>query len=157
RDEGHRRRSTMLFSSPLFLFLYLPILLGLYAAAGPRLRNPLLVLASLFFYIWGEGTYVLVMIAIIAVNDLLGRWIDGLAGRPSAGLAVWVGVAVHLALLLAFKSAISLFDHLTLVLTARAIPPVRLDHVHLPLGISFFTFHALSYVIDIARNNVQPG
>jgi alginate O-acetyltransferase complex protein AlgI len=147
----------MLFSSPLFLFLYLPVLLGLYALAGPGLRNPLLVAASLFFYMWGEGTYVLVMVVIIAINDLLGRWIHGLAGRRSTRAAVGIAVAVNLGLLIAFKYANFLVDQLNVVLTALAIPPVRLDPVHLPLGISFFTFHALSYVIDIARGHVPPG
>ena len=58
----------MLFSSPLFMFLYLPVLLGLYFIVSPKARNTLLLAASLLFYIWGEKTYVLVMIAIIAVN-----------------------------------------------------------------------------------------
>jgi alginate O-acetyltransferase complex protein AlgI len=147
----------MLFSSPLFLFLYLPVLLGFYWLAGPKLRNPLLVAASLFFYMWGEGTYVLVMVAIIAINHLLGGWVHGLAGRRSARVAVGVAVSVNLGLLIAFKYANFLVDQVNLILTTLQIPPVRLDPVHLPLGIFFFTFHALSYVIDIARNNVQPG
>ena len=63
----------MLFSSPLFLFVFLPILLGTYALARPAHRNLVLILASLLFYAWGEGAYVLVMLAIIAVNYGLGR------------------------------------------------------------------------------------
>ena len=74
----------MLFSSPLFLFVFLPILLGLYAVAGPRNRNLVLLAASLLFYVWGEGAYVLVMIAIIAVNFGLGRRIEMLDGRDRA-------------------------------------------------------------------------
>ena len=68
----------MLFSSPLFLFLFLPVSLATYFIVGPRFRNALLVAASLLFYTWGEGTYVLVMIAIIAVNYALGVLIESL-------------------------------------------------------------------------------
>ncbi len=63
----------MLFSSPLFLFVFLPVLLALYAIARPSYRNLVLLVASLLFYVWGEGAYVLVMLAIIAVNYGLGR------------------------------------------------------------------------------------
>ena len=92
------RRAILLFSSPLFLFVFLPILLGLYTLARPRYRNLVLLTASLLFYVWGEGAYVLVMIAIIAINYGLGRRVEMLAGRNRAKITVAMAVVVNLGL-----------------------------------------------------------
>jgi alginate O-acetyltransferase complex protein AlgI len=139
------------------LFLFLPILLGLYSLARPKYRNLVLLVASLLFYVWGEGAYVLVMIAIIAINYGLGRRIQMLAGRNRAKITVAVAVVVNLGLLIAFKYSNFLVDQLNLVLTWFHVRNLKLAPVHLPLGISFFTFHALSYVIDIHRRKSAGG
>ena len=147
----------MLFSSPLFLFVFLPVLLGLHALVGPRFRNLLLLVASLLFYMWGEGTYVLVMLGIIAVNYGLGRWVEFGGGRFRPRQVIAVAVAVNLGLLIGFKYLNFLVDQLNVMLALVHVPQVPLAHVHLPLGISFFTFHALSYVIDVSRRQVGSG
>jgi len=147
----------LLFSSPLFLFVLLPILLGLYALARPSYRNLVLLAASLLFYVWGEGAYVLVMLAIIAVNYGLGRRVHMLEGRSRAKITVAFAVVVNLGLLIAFKYSNFLVDQLNLVLNIFHVANVKLAPVHLPLGISFFTFHALSYVIDIYRRKSEGG
>jgi alginate O-acetyltransferase complex protein AlgI len=147
----------LLFSSPLFLFVFLPILLGLYSIARPRYRNLVLLIASLLFYVWGEGAYVLVMLAIIAVNYGLGRRVEMLAGRSRAKITVALAVAVNLGLLIAFKYSNFLVDQLNVMLSLVHVPKLKLAPVHLPLGISFFTFHALSYVIDIHRRKSRGG
>jgi alginate O-acetyltransferase complex protein AlgI len=156
-DHRHPRRPTVLFSSPLFLFVFLPVLLGLHALVGPRFRNLLLLVASLLFYMWGEGTYVLVMLGIIAINYGLGRWVESRRGRLRPRRLIAVAVVVNLGLLIVFKYSNFLVDQLNLVLSLTHLPPVKLAHVHLPLGISFFTFHALSYVIDVSRREVGSG
>jgi alginate O-acetyltransferase complex protein AlgI len=147
----------LLFSSPLFLFVFLPILLGVYALARPKHRNLVLLVASLLFYVWGEGAYVLVMLAIIAINYGLGRRVEMLSGRSRAKLTVAVAVAVNLGLLIAFKYSNFLVDQLNLILSIVHVKKLKLAPVHLPLGISFFTFHALSYVIDIHRRKSRGG
>lgn len=147
----------MLFSSPLFLFLFLPLVLGLYFSLGERWRNALLLAVSLLFYIWGEGTYVLVMVAIIAVNYRLGRWLQSLAQSRRKDWLLAVAVCVNLGLLITFKYSNFLVDQLNTALAILHIPLVRLKPVHLPLGISFFTFHALSYVIDVSRRDVPAA
>ncbi len=147
----------MLFSSPLFLFLYLPVVLALYFALGPRFRNLLLLAASILFYIWGEGTYVVVMLCIIAVNYGLGCRVQSIPENRSSRLIVALAVAINLGLLIVFKYSNFLVSQLNVVLAIVHLPTLRLHPVHLPLGISFFTFHALSYVIDIARRNVRAG
>jgi alginate O-acetyltransferase complex protein AlgI len=147
----------VLFSSPLFLFVFLPILLGMHALVGPRFRNLLLLVASLFFYVWGERTYVLVMLGIIAVNYLLGRRVESRTGTLQRRRVVTLAVVVNLGLLVVFKYSNFLVDQLDLVLALVHVRPLKLAHVHLPLGISFFTFHALSYVIDVSRREVGSG
>jgi alginate O-acetyltransferase complex protein AlgI len=147
----------LLFSSPLFLFVFLPVLLGVYTLARPRYRNLVLLLASLLFYVWGEGAYVLVMLAIIAVNYGLGRRVEMFSGRSRAKVTVALAVAVNLGLLIAFKYSNFLVDQLNVLLSLVHVPKLKLAPVHLPLGISFFTFHALSYVIDIHRRKSQGG
>ena len=141
----------MLFSSPLFLFVFLAdSARALCDCAGPGTATWCCSIASLLFYVWGEGAYVLVMIAIIAVNYGLGRRIEMLAGRDRARITVAVAVVVNLGLLIAFKYSNFLVDQLNVVLSLLRGRTLKLAPVHLPLGISFFTFHAISYVIDIS-------
>jgi alginate O-acetyltransferase complex protein AlgI len=142
----------MVFSSTVFLFLFLPVVLGLYVLLPRMLRNLFLLLASLLFYAWGETWYVALMLASAAVNYGLGiaieRWREVRAGR----VALIAAVVLNLAGLAAFKYANFVAANLSL-LSARYgwFPPVALAPVHLPIGISFFTFHGLSYVIDVYR------
>src|SRR5262249_27762906 len=143
-----------LFSSTVFLFLFLPLMLGLYFVVPRPLRNFLLLLASLFFYVWGEKLYIFVLIASIVLNYSMGLLIDRMKGRYAAGLAIGLAVFVNLGLLGAFKYANFVADNLNHLLVRLHLPLVHLDPVHLPLGISFFTFHALSYVIDVYRREV---
>jgi alginate O-acetyltransferase complex protein AlgI len=147
----------MLFSSPLFLFLFLPVLLVLYFLVGPRFRNAILLVASLLFYSWGEGTYVVVMLAIIAVNFALGRLIEALPEGIASRSVLAFAVVIDLGLLIAFKYSNFLVQQLNAVLAMAHVPAIDLPPVHLPLGISFFTFHAVSYVIDISRRKVIAG
>ncbi len=145
----------MLFSSPVFLFAFLPIVLLVYY--GPlrstrRGQNLFLLLASLFFYGWKEPVFVLVMVGSILCNYALGLWVAvrkdrGQSTRPPVVLAM-VG---NLSLLFVFK-------YLTFVMANLRSLGARLPYwdIALPIGISFFTFQALSYVLDVARGDAQP-
>ena len=143
----------MLFTSPVFLFLFLPAVLVVYFLLARAWRNAFLLVASLFFYAWGEGGFVLVMLASVALNYLFGRAIESAGSRR--GVVAAVAVAVNLALLGSFKYANFLVDNLDAILRALGGPSLRLAAVHLPIGISFFTFHALSYLIDVKRGRVR--
>jgi alginate O-acetyltransferase complex protein AlgI len=145
----------MLFSEPVFVFLFLPLLLLLYRLAPRPARNTLLLLASLLFYAWGEGVFVLVMLGSIVFNYLMGLLLE--AGRPR-GLQrplLVLGLGGNLALLIVFKYADFLVANLNSVLVGLKLPAVAPPGVHLPIGISFFTFQAMSYVIDVARERVH--
>ena len=144
----------MVFSSTVFLFLFLPVVLGLYFLTPNRFRNHVLLCSSLFFYAWGEKAFVLVMLATILANYAFGLLIDRCKGGPHAKLFVGIAVATNLAFLIAFKYANFLTDNLNLVLTFMGTGTIHLDPVHLPIGISFFTFQAMSYVIDVSRGDV---
>ncbi len=138
----------MVFSSPIFLFAFLPLVLLLYYAAPGGLRNALLLAASLFFYAWGEVAYVLVMLASIAANYLAGLAIGAARHRRAALIA---GIAGNLALLGAFKYAGFFVENLNAALPALGIGALPVPQLHLPLGISFFTFQAMSYLVDVYR------
>jgi len=140
----------MIFSSPVFLLCFLPVVLLLYYLPLRRHRggqNILLLIFSLLFYAWGEKWFVLVMMGSIVANWLLGLWV-GLCktkGRSSR-LPVVAAVVINLALLFVFKYLTFVLTNLNLLGFQFMIPVIEL-----PIGISFFTFQALSYVLDVAR------
>jgi alginate O-acetyltransferase complex protein AlgI len=145
----------MVFSSIIFLFFFLPIVLLVYALAGKNYRNLTLLLVSLLFYAWGEGVYLLVMLASILFNYLCGILMFRRGEKPSVAVLV-VGVVANLSLLGFFKYANFFVDNINVVLLWGGLAPLTLNPVHLPIGISFFTFQAISYVIDSYRKEVAP-
>lgn len=145
----------MVFSSPVFLFLFLPIVLLLVLTAGERKhQNTILLLASLLFYAWGETLYVIVMLASILLNYVTGLWIGAARSISTRKFAITIAVVLNLGMLAWFKYANFISENLAILLHhfGSTLPP--LDHVQLPIGISFFTFQGLSYVIDVYRNEI---
>jgi alginate O-acetyltransferase complex protein AlgI len=142
----------MVFASPIFLFLFLPLVLAAYFVLPARLGNPVLLAASACFYFWGEGLYITLLLASITFNWLVGRQL------ATAGLHVrhrWLalGVGVNLAVLAIFKYANFAVANINTALGAMNAGTLVLAAIPLPLGISFFTFHSISYLIDIERRN----
>ena len=144
----------MLFSSSVFLFAYLPIVLAVYYIPLRGLRraqNLFLLAASLLFYAWGEPWFVLVMAASIAANYGFGLWVHARLCRcRSVRLPVAAAAVCNLGLLFVFK-------YLTFTLTnlGRLGLSVPVPVIGLPIGISFFTFQAMSYVFDVARGETR--
>ena len=141
----------MLFSSMEFLFLFFPITLGVCYLLPRGARNYWLLLASLFFYAWGEPRFVIIMIASIVLNYFAARGIERHAPKTRARRALLIaGVTADLGLLFVFK-------YLNFVIsTLHAVAPSTGAYIHqtyiaLPIGISFFTFQMLSYIIDVYR------
>ncbi|QJT10716.1 MBOAT family O-acyltransferase [Oceanidesulfovibrio marinus] len=149
----------MVFSSPLFLFLYLPLVLGIYLLGGKKLRNFILFAASIFFYAWGEPFHVGLLLASIGLNFIFGLLIDTPeSGKSRRKLLLGVGVAINLLLLLHFKYANFIVVNLNQLAADLGTEPwiTEYHRVHLPIGISFFTFQAVSYLIDVYRGLSQP-
>lgn len=144
----------MVFSSPVFLFLFLPlVLLLVQLACSIRARNTVLLVASLLFYAWGEGVYVLLMLGVALFNHFCGLAMVR-SGSPKAVLTL--AVAVDLGVLVWWKYANFLTDALNALIGTWGLSPIQLDPVHLPIGVSFFIFHSISYVVDIHRRKAEP-
>ncbi len=142
----------MLFSSPLFLFLFLPIVLAIYIVLLKlRLRNGWLLLASLVFYAWGAPGFILILLASTLVNFTLGRWLENTEDGRRRKQIVSLAIIANLGLLAYFKYAGFSVATLNESLKLLGLHPLPIPQIALPIGISFFTFHALSYVIDVYR------
>jgi len=142
--------NTMVFSSAIFLFLFLPVVLLGHWLAGQRLRNLFLLLASLVFYAWGEGIYVAVMIMSIVFNYFFGRLLDSNFWQHRRKLLLGIMLALNLLPLLYFKYFVFLLTNLNLLLGSGQQFSAPAE-IHLPIGISFFTFQAMSYLVDVYR------
>lgn len=145
----------MIFPSVIFLFAFLPTVLFFYYVPfrkNLQLKNILLLAASIFFYAWGEKWNVLLLIVSMLMNYALGMLADKESRNAKLRKPAVIAAAVlNLSLLFVFKYldfAISNIDQIT----GAAIP---LTHIKLPIGISFFTFQALSYVIDVYRGDAK--
>lgn len=144
----------MVFSSLLFLFYFLPAVLLAYFLSPRKYRNGVLLAFSLFFYAWGEPLYILLMLFAIGADFALGRRIHAHLSRGSragAKKVLFFSVILNLSLLGFFKYADFLIETLNL-LPGVSLP---LPELPLPIGISFYTFQALSYLIDLYRGEVE--
>ncbi|MDQ0059958.1 MBOAT family O-acyltransferase [Paenibacillus harenae] len=142
----------MVFSSLLFLFIFLPAVLLLYFSSPWRIKNLVLFVTSLIFYAWGEPIY----IAIMLLSTITDYFFGLLLGRPniSAGKRkgiVVVSILINLTLLGFFKYADFLIHNINALL-GTSIPPTDLP---LPIGISFYTFQSMSYIIDVYRGTAK--
>ena len=134
----------MLFSSVPFLFYFLPAALLIYFAAPRQLKNAVLLLASLFFYAWGEPKYMLLMLVSIVQGYGFGLLIEKHRGQKASKVFLTLSILVSLGLLGYFKYADFFLSSVNAV-TGLSLPLLRLS---LPIGISFYTFQVLSYVIE---------
>lgn len=137
----------MVFSAPIFLFFFLPVVLLLHAVSKGTLRNIILLLASLFFYAWGEIHYTLVMLFSMASAYAIGRLIGK---SPHKKSWLTIGLIIHVGLLGYFKY----FNFLAYNLVQLTGVHYEFEEVHLPIGISFFTFQIISYLVDVYRSDV---
>ncbi|MFP5239391.1 MAG: MBOAT family O-acyltransferase [Acidobacteriota bacterium] len=150
----------MVFSSASFLFYFLPLVLLLYyvGASTLKIRNTLLLAASFVFYAWGEGAYTIVMAVSILANFWFGLWVHNAHRTSSAKLQIGLAIAFNITLLVIFKYTNFIVDNLNhFVVSPLGLHPVDVGKVHLPIGVSFFTFHCISYLMDIYRRQTPPN
>lgn len=142
----------MVFSSLPFLTLFLPLVILLYFILPARCRNGILLLFSLVFYAWGEPVYILIMLFSILANYLFGLGISKTENRPGAKKALLViSVIVNLTMLGVFKYSDFAVSNVNSIFQTE----ISLPGITLPIGISFFTFQAMSYVFDVYRKDAE--
>lgn len=141
----------MIFSSITFLYYFLPIMLLTYFVVPKKFRNVILVMFSLCFYGWGEPKYLICMVASILIGYLAGLGIARTKKRRWKKSFMVLGVATNLGILGYFKYADFFIENINRV-TGMSIPFLR---VALPVGISFYTFQILSYVVDVYRGDTK--
>lgn len=145
----------MLFSSTVFIFIFLPVLLAIYYMIPRRFlyaRNILLLAFSLFFYAWGEPVFVLIMLLSIFLNFWFGRWIGKNIDKK---VFLVCGIVFNLVVLFVFKYLNFTVLNLNLLLSHFGLSGFLQTHIRLPIGISFFTFQAMSYLVDVYRKDVK--
>lgn len=141
----------MLFSSLLFLYLFLPLTLLGYYLIDKNYRNYWLLLASLVFFAWGGISFTIILLISIVLNYLFGLQIQQHIETKKAYWWLFVGVSTNLLILGVFKYANFFVDNLNKINGLFALPHIPNPGIVLPIGISFYTFHSLSYLVDIYR------
>lgn len=144
----------MVFSSLLFLFLFFPAVLILYFSVPKKFRNAVLFVVSLFFYAWGEPKYVFLMLITIVLDWILGMWVERFQLRGNdkmAKLMVLLAVVSNIGLLAFFKYTDFFIKNVNSIFQLD----MPLLKIALPIGISFYTFQILSYVIDVYRQDTK--
>ncbi len=141
----------MLFSSAIFLFAFLPATLFMYYLLRQTARNVFLLLASLVFFAWGGVSYSLLLITSIILNYSFGLLIHKKANSPAAKTYLITGITLNLLMLAVFKYAGFFIENINDLFNITGIPPMPVPKIILPIGISFYTFQSLSYLIDLYR------
>lgn len=146
----------MIFSSVIFLFLFLPVFLALYFISPIKYRNVTLLLFSILFYSWGEKLIVFVMLGSTVLDFFAAQIIE--SGKKKIGL--FISILANLGFLFFFKYSNFTFDNFNLLLDKLGLYSEALSNlpkIALPIGISFYTFQTLSYSIDVYRGNIKAN
>ncbi len=141
----------MVFSSVTFLFYFLPIVLVLYYLVPNKLKNLILLISSFIFYFYGEPKYVLLMVFSIMSTYICGRLVDKYRGTKKSKLFLILEIIISIGLLIYFKYADFIIKNINLWLSQK----IDLINVLLPIGISFYTFQMISYVVDVYKGEVK--
>jgi len=145
----------MVFSSSLFLLYFFPFFLVLYFLSPNKLRNLVIVLASILFYSWGGPKYIFIIFFSIIADFIFAKFIYKAQGVKRK-IILGIAISINLGFLAYFKYANFFLDNLNICLTHTGSNPIDFMRVALPIGISFFTFHEMSYIIDVYRNDKPP-
>ena len=145
----------MIFSSVLFLFYFLPIVLFVYYISPKKIKNFILLVASLVFYAWGEPTYIVLMIFTIVLNYHMALVISESKSQSKRKRVLVEAIVIDLLILGYFKYYGFFIDSINSIFSTN----IEVKQLALPVGISFYTFQTLSYVIDVywKKVNVQKN
>jgi alginate O-acetyltransferase complex protein AlgI len=146
----------MLFSSTFFLIYFLPIFFTIYFLLPVFLKNYFIVFASTLFYAWGAPKFVFILLGTVVFNFYAAHLLIRLKENKKQKLLLIFSVIVNLSFLLYFKYANFFVNNTNVVLEKLGIHSLAILHIALPIGISFFTFHQLSFIIDVYRGVKPP-
>ena len=146
----------MVFSSDVFLLYFLPLFLICYFVCPKRFRNYVILLFSIVFYAWGAPDFILWLLGSTIANFFLVKLMHRTEKKPLKKLYCGLAIAVSLGLLVYYKYANFLIDNLNALTSVFGANPIRLAKVLLPIGISFFTFQSITYVLDTYRGHNEP-
>ena len=141
----------MVFSSLVFLFLFLPLTIIIYYILPKYFKNGFLLAASLFFFSWAGVSYSILIFLSITANFFIGK----LLNRPKKKRYLVLGIVFNLSMLIVFKYTNFIIANLNGILSFLSLKPVKQTHILLPIGISFYTFQAMSYLIDVYYGRTQ--
>ena len=142
----------MVFSSIVFLYIFLPIMLLIYFVVPRKLKNAVMILASLIFFAWGEIRYIFIMLILAVMDFFCGKGINKNEGnKPKQKLYLFIDIGVNLLILFFFKYADFIIANINEILNTQ----IPLLNIPLPIGVSFNTFQSLSYIIDVYRGTVK--
>jgi alginate O-acetyltransferase complex protein AlgI len=147
----------VVFASPVFLFLFLPFFLAVYYLTPPRWRSVTILCGSSVFYAWWRADFLLLLYAIIGWSWLIALGINKWRGQKRALWLLRIGIAANLLTLGYFKYwNFGLNSFQAILIKAGGHVSPEFVHVLLPIGISFFVFHAISYIVDVWRQDTPP-
>ena len=142
----------MSFSTSVFLFLFFPLTILGYYLIHPKLKNAFLLIASLAFYAWGDSEFIIIFAAAIIFNYLIGLLVEKLQGlKTSKRMVMIAALAANIGLLFYYKYLMFGTEIVNSIFNAN----ITIKEIALPLGISFFTFRAISYVLDVYWGTTQ--
>ena len=146
----------MLFSSLLFLFAFLPIVLLINIILPSQFRNKFLLLSSLIFFAWGGVSNTLIFIISIILNFISGIIIDNSKDKIKLKRIIFIIVIIiNISILCIFKYLNFFIENINVLFQQFDISELKRSRILLPIGISFYTFHGLSYIIDVYRGTTK--
>ena len=146
----------MAFNSVIFLFLFFPVFLGFYLISGRKLQNLVLLVFSILFYTWGDKFLIMIFLASAAMNYFGAKFI-----REVHAISGLIGMLIYNIILLGFfkyfNFGVDSFNALLQLLNIKASNFHTIPNLVLPLGISFYTFRAISYIVDVYKKKTEPS
>lgn len=146
----------MVFSSITFLLYFLPLFLSCYFLSPVRFKNPVVLLFSVLFYSWGAPLFIFVILSTTFIDFYLVKLMHASSKTTTRRLFLILSVSMNLGLLFYFKYSFFLIENLNTLLHITGTRSIIWEKVALPIGISFFTFESLTYVIDVYRGEHEP-
>ncbi len=145
----------MVFSNSIFLFYFLPVFLTAYFLTPSRFKNFVTLIASIFFFAWGAPEFIFVLSGAVVVDFFIAQFIHKNEGIKRK-IFLTIGVIFNVSILLYFKYCNFFLDNFNVLLDALGVQSISFTRIVLPIGISFFVFHELSYIIDVYRRVKPP-